>query len=163
MSHLQPYRYVQVALAGTFVLALAAFLGGCAHRPQVLVVDERLGEASAEAQRVEFVLELTNPADVPIELREVSYRLRVDGRDVYSGRRAAQATLPAGGSVQVVMPAVLSLTEHPRENSPERYLLSGSLSYIRPGAIARMLRDVGMPRPRVGFAHEGQATWGEGR
>lgn len=131
---------------------------GCTSGPDVIVVDERLAEGSDEAQRVDFVLEMTNPGDEAIELREMRYDVQLGGRHVFSGRRAAQATLQPGERFEVIMPAVISLSELPgSEASP--YHISGSITYITPGVVARMLRDLGLPRPSVGFTHQGQADW----
>ncbi len=137
---------------------MCCFLAGCAlgRAPQVQVMDDIPIEQSDEAMRVEFLFEFTNPHDSPIELRELTYRVHVDGRSVYTGRRAAQATLPALGTTSLTVPAVIPIE---RIGEATDYNISGRLIYIRPGVVPQLLRDIGLPRPRVSFAHADRAHW----
>lgn len=158
MVYVQPIRCAEVAVHSLVILILALFQVGCVAAPQLDVTEHRLGQATDAAQRVEFVVEVSNSSDVAVSLREIEYRLQLDGQTVYSGRRAAQSTLPAGGTVQLVLPAIIAREQSARIDA-ERYQLGGNVSYITPGVLARLLRDVGMPRPRVSFSDSGELNW----
>lgn len=132
------------------LLLTAVLLGACRAAPQIDVVGHRLGEATSEAQLVEFIVDMSNPDRVPVELRELEYRVSIDGRHVYEGRRAAQRTLQPGETVQMTVPAVIA--GNVASDLQGHYQVTGSLSYIKPGAFERMLRDIGFPRSRTRFS-----------
>lgn len=134
----------------------ASLLMGCQFQsaPQLDLGDAMLDESTAEATRVAFVLEVTNPNETPLELRELEYQLNVDGRQVYSGRRAAQTTLPSAGNTQVQVPAVIPADIW--QDGDRNYSLTGTLIYVSQGQFAELLLDMGLPRPRASFAGRGE-------
>lgn len=142
------------------VLALVTtllLLGGCsAYRPPTLeIVGVSIKERTDEATRVDFQVNLTNPNLEPLELRDFTYTLSVDGRSVFRGRRSAQATLARQSTRRVVLPAVIS-TEAGVGPGPEyAYQLNGSLLYVTPGELAEILLDTGLRKPRVHFSRSG--------
>ncbi len=79
---------VVASLVGVAVLAAGA--AGCGHRsPTVAVAAVTLGDSSDEALVLQFQLDLVNLGSEPLRLREFRYRLSIDGKPVFRGRRAA--------------------------------------------------------------------------
>lgn len=149
---------VAASLAGMVVLA--AGVAGCGQRaPMVAVAAVTLGDSSDEALVLQFQLELVNRGSEPLRLREFRYQLSVDGKPVFQGRRAAEATLGAGATRRMQVPVVLrydrvgwTATDRPAEIP---YTMSGSLLYVSPGELAEILFDTGVRKPTVGFGGKG--------
>jgi len=104
-------------------------------------------------------MDLTNPNDVSLELQRLRYQVAVDGRSVYRGQRAAEATLGAGASMRLAVPAVVTWadagwTPGAMPNSAE-WRFSGRMVYLDPGRLAELLLDAGVRRPTIGFSAEG--------
>lgn len=145
-------------LAGALVLG-AAWAGGCSrHRsPEFAVAGASISEESPAGYVMEFVVDARNDNPDALPLLEIRYSLALDGERVFSGVRSAQATLPRFGGQQIVLPAAVALG--PGRTSPEgrvRYLLSGEVSYLTPGAISQVLFDTAVRRPKVSFRKEGE-------
>jgi hypothetical protein len=119
-------------------------------------VDARVRERSPEAAVVEFAVDATNPNDIELPLRDITYSLSLDGHQVFSGRREAMATIPRGGSQVVVLPAVIPMGEAGTEPGVYRYTLSGRLRYSLPSQLADVLFDAKLSRPGVSFSEEGE-------
>src|SRR5262245_26008692 len=94
-----------------FFILLAAILttSGCTtyRDPSIDVTGVRLAQLTDEAAALSFSLDLHNPNNDPLTLLYFDYHLSVDGKDVYSGKRAAETVLAALGSKQVTIPAVI--------------------------------------------------------
>ena len=140
-------------------LALCVVAGGplgCSIRrpPLIALTGVTVAESTAEATALRFHLELVNPNPEPLRLREFRYTLLVDGTPVYRGRRAAEATLSAGGTRQMAIPAVVASTAIGTAVEL-RYTLIGSLEYLSPGELAEILFDTGVQRTRVSFQESG--------
>lgn len=146
------------------VMFICAFLAGCSgyRAPSIAVAGAEVIETTEEAMAIRFALDLTNPNQEALELREFDYALAVDGRKVYSGRRSAEATLRAGGTKRLFIPAVLrfDLMGWDADARPAGvgYSLTGSLLYVTPGEIAEILLDTGVRKPRVRFTDAGRVT-----
>ena len=142
---------------------LAGALAGCSLlAPQVFVGDAQFVEASDEALRVDIQLDLMNLNNEPIELKQFDYTVSVDGRRIYSGRRAAQATLSALGEASVVLPAIVTY-EAAGWTSAERpdtadWSINGSVLYLTPGALAEILLDTRFREPRAAFRGDGSVA-----
>ncbi len=145
-------------------LALCVVAGGplgCSIRrpPLIALTGVTVAESTAEATALRFHLELVNPNPEPLRLREFRYTLLIDGTPVYRGRRAAEATLSAGGTRQLAIPAVLASTAIGTAAGGQpvelRYTLIGSLEYLSPGELAEILFDTGVRRTRVSFQESG--------
>lgn len=137
-------------------LALLACLAGCnTHSsPALSVTNLAVGQRSDQAVVLLFTLDAENANSVPLPLREVRYRFALDGREVFAGRRSAQATLRRFGTQQIQLPVVV-----PRDDMPDHaadYQLTGKLVYIAPGEIAQILFDTGVRKPSTPFKHHGQ-------
>ncbi len=129
---------------------------GCSIRrpPLIALTGVTVSESTAAATALRFHLELVNRNPDPLRLREFRYTLLVDGTPVYRGRRAAEATLSAGGTRQLAIPAVLASTAIGKPVEL-RYTLIGSLEYLSPGELAEILFDTGVRRTRVSFQESG--------
>lgn len=138
--------------------ALASALAGCSGTtpPRATITDARMRERSPEAAVVEFVLEASNPNDIELPLRDITYTLSLEGREVFSGRREAMATIPRGGTQTVVLPAVIPAGEGGVEPGLHRYTLSGRVRYSLPSQLADLLFDTKISRPGVSFRDEGE-------
>lgn len=138
---------------------MAAGLGGCVGpfggpRPGFEVTAADLVERTDEGVKLEFTLTGANRDEEPLPLRHVDYTLQIEGDTVFSGRRAAERTLPAGDRQQIVLPATVPLEALAGLSSP-RYVLSGQIEYSKPGALADTLFDAKLVRPKVSFSDRG--------
>lgn len=148
---------------------IALALGGCETRrpPQLTLGEAVVTEKTDEAIAFDVAVDMINPNPQELELQEFRYTVAVDGRQVFQGRRSAEASLPAEGGKRVRIPGVVRYDQMnwsappapgtPAGSPPEEanYRVSGTLTYIVPGALAEILFDTGVRRPRVGFSGEG--------
>ncbi|MCZ6492903.1 MAG: LEA type 2 family protein [Phycisphaerales bacterium] len=153
-----PQGIIRTAVAGLMVWSL---LGCAGHRsPTISLAQVAVTESSDEALSLAFVLELKNPRNEALDLYEFTYSLAIDGRPVYQGRRAAEATLSAAGTRQLTIPAVVPFARlgwTPAERAGQvTYALTGTVLYSTPGDLARLLFETGVRRPKISFAHRGQ-------
>lgn len=145
---------------------LVALLGGAAlgqgcssyRAPRLEIVSATVTEMTSDGAALSFDLTATNPNAVALPLRGVEYRLLLGGREVFSGVRAAEATLAAGSTQTITLPASVPAAEVPPGASP--YTLEGRVTYITPGALAETLFDLGVRRPRAGFGGRGTVEFG---
>lgn len=136
---------------------------GCAgvRDPSIALHDAALLGSNPEGCTMRLTLELVNPNREPLELRTVDYAVRADGREVFAGRRAAEATIPARGRAELALPVVIP---HARAGwpgaPPPDFAVSvrGTLKYTSPGELAEALLDAGVRRPRVSFSLSGRIT-----
>lgn len=134
----------------------AAALTGCSgSAPKVDSVGVSRGAAKSDAEALEFTLNMRNDNADGVPLRTVDYTLDIDGRRVFSGIRSAEATVPAKGEQVVRLPAAF---EGVQLRPGTRYRLSGSYTYVLPGAFAEALFDSGVRVPSASFAAEGEIT-----
>ncbi|MEM7227801.1 MAG: hypothetical protein AAF432_03200 [Planctomycetota bacterium] len=141
------------------LICLTTVLVGCSRYrpPDIAVVDMRSVLITDEALQIDIDFELVNPNREPLELVHVDYRLDVDGRTVFQARRATRATLPSGQIYTATIPAVVPFDRaNWIEGMPSSAACSvhGSLMYVTPGALAEVLLDTGVRRPKVGFRGE---------
>ncbi len=140
---------------------LIALLPGCTgyKDPLVTVKSVHLTDMTEEAAQATFTLELTNPNDEPLELRDFSYTVAAEGRTIFQGRRAAQAVLNRKGTRELSLPAPLlfdalgfTAASHPAQIN---CTITGSLEYLAPGSIAELLFDAGVSTPDIAFSGGG--------
>lgn len=146
-------------------MVLAAWLGGCAsyRAPEFSVTEARAGARSNDGVEMFFTLDARNDNDAALPLRDVEYRVELDGRTVFSGTRSAEATLRRLGTQQITLPAVVRLDENAPMGARTGgatlpYRISGTVTYVTPGQIAEILFDTGVRVPTVGFGGEGQVA-----
>jgi hypothetical protein len=143
-----------------------SLLAGCSiyQNPEVRVGEASLTERSSEAIRIDIPVELSNPNQEPLDLLRFTYRFAVDGRTVFQGMRAGQATLSARGERRLVLPAIVRFdaVDWDAGSMPESlgWSVSGSLLYLTPGEIAETLLDLGVRKPTTGFRGRGEIALG---
>lgn len=148
--------YALTALLGG---ALALTLAACSTI-DAPTVDAASDRAAAVAQRTDdgvvlsFRLVADHANDVQVPMKDVRYRLYLDGREVFRGLRSAEATLPTFGSQEVVLPVAVPASEI-RASGPVAYRLEGTLIYQQPGALAETLFDAKLIEPSVDFVIAG--------
>ncbi|GAB4545926.1 MAG: hypothetical protein Tsb0013_04180 [Phycisphaerales bacterium] len=137
-------------------------LVGCtgAQAPSFRVVEAQLTEESSDGYVVTFTLEGENRNGFGLPLREVEYRLSLEGEEVFVGRRSAEATLPAGSTGLVTLPVSVAFGEGVGLPASMGYELSGRVTYVLPGAIAELLFDNEIRKPTVGFIERGELVGG---
>ena len=148
---------------GLVGVLLVTMLSGCSGRaqPGAVVTSANIRNRTADAAVVEFVIETTNPNDIELPMRDVVYTLNVNGKRVFSGRRDAQATMPRGGTQQIIIPAVVPMRggedgKTGLEPGVYTYRLSGRIYYSLPSQLADVLFDAKLSRPSVGISDKGE-------
>ncbi len=142
------------------LLALAGLAGCSGHQaPLVRVGDAALVEVADEALAIGIAIELENPNAEPLELRRLTYTLSIDGRTVYDGRRAAQATLARSGVKTITIPAVVRYdrvswdeTGPPAE---AEWSVRGEVVYVTPDELGEILLDARIIEPKAAFGGGG--------
>ncbi len=135
-------------------------LFGCGYRaPAVSLQEVSITGAGDDAVALGFVMELTNPNELALELDQFRYSLSIDGAFVYEGRRAAEVALGPAEKRTMTLPAVIpygTVGWTPGELPPQaRFELSGRLQYRAPNQLTQILFDTGVARPKVGFSGQG--------
>lgn len=148
---------------------LVAGLAGCStiKDPTFNVVGVSEGERTGEALVLNFTIQADNPNAEPLPLKEASYALTLNDVEVFSGQRDAQVTLRRYGSHTFTLPAVVpadrfDLASFDAGASAEgvRYDLTGTVQYLAPGALAEVLFDTGVRRPKAGVDERGTIDLG---
>lgn len=128
--------------------SLAGAVGGPVMGP-VESADGAAGETLTLLVRVE------NPnRATALPLGRVRYRVEAEGVPALEAVRSGEASLPAGGAVTLALP-VPAPAGVPASGL---YRVSGTVEYIVPGALAEILFDADIRRPRVGFSESGRFT-----
>ena len=149
------------------VLIAASLLGGCSLHsdPTIEVTGVALNERSDEALAFDVTLQMSNRNNVALELLDFDYVFAVDGKRVFHGRRSAEATLGATSDHMVTIPVVVRYDQVDWQQMPPEsfeYSLRGHVRYITPGQLAELLDDLGVRRPRAGFANRGRVIVNDG-
>lgn len=137
------------------LLALAAAMGGCwsTPAPTFTVTGVSPGDATGDGVLMMVQLEAESTAEDALPLREINYRVSLDGREVFRGARSPEATIRRFGTqtlrLPVVFPAAVAVGPAPR------YEISGTVKYAEPGTIAEVLLDLGVRTPSVSFSGAG--------
>ncbi len=144
--------------AGTALLV--GFLGapGCssAPRPTFTVVRAAVTESTPDGVAVRIELAARNDHDDALPLKRVSYRLFVDGREVFRGTRSPEATLRRFGTQTVTIPAVIPAGA--AEGVSIRGLpfrVEGSMTYVTTDKFSEILFDAGIREPSAVFSGSG--------
>ena len=137
------------------LVALLAVTGGCSSfkAPGIAVLDASLVESTAEACRFDVHIEIMNPNDESMELREFSYSFTVRGERTYSGRWSLGRTLAPGHRSKITLPAVVAID--PSATTDAAWTIRGNVLYVSPGALAEMLLDSEVREPRARFRGQG--------
>jgi hypothetical protein len=141
---------------------LAACLGGCGlsapklptpiAMPEVKIEAVHLMDSGPEGSRYQIALAMSNPNDEALPLTFAWYALSVaGGQSEYQGDGLPNATLPAGGSIRFVLPAVVASSGQVGQN----YQATGSIQMRPPGQIKNVFYELGLPLPRASFNGSG--------
>lgn len=137
-------------------IALLVMVAGCTRfkAPGIAVVDAALVESTDEACRFDVALEVMNPNDEAMELREFSYSFSVAGGTTFTGRWSLGRTLAPGRKSEVKVPAVVVVDA---AQGPEvSWTMRGNVLYVSPGALAEILLDAEVREPRARFRASGK-------
>jgi LEA14-like dessication related protein len=155
-----PLARTRTAVPASLALALVVIMsmaGGCSSYSAPVV--ESVGASSPRIADegsgvvVDFDVNLRNKNDEGLPLRTVDYTLDLDGQRVFRGTRSAEATVPATGTQRVELPVSFP-AEKMRPGA--KYRLTGTMTYVIPGAFAEALFDSGVRVPSMSFAAEGE-------
>lgn len=154
------------AVSVVLVLGAASLLGACTgySSPRMSVEKAQATEKTPDGTAVVFVLNAENENDVALPLRTVEYTVALDGQNVFTGTRSAEATLRRKGVQQIVLPASVRAEQWGGRElaGVSRYRLSGRVFYVTPGQLAEVLFDAGVRTPSAEFAFEGEIDLGAG-
>lgn len=131
------------------LLCSAALGYGCRSAPprEISLQGVSLAESTDSVQRYDLTLTVTNPNPDDLPLREATYSVTADGQVVFTTRASAQATVPPLQSTTIKLPFVVS-----GRVAGGRMVVSGSLQYLAPGALAEALFDTGFRKPEQPFS-----------
>ena len=137
-------------------LAAAAVLAGCSSTPapEISVLGVAPSDRTPDGVLMMVRLEARSTAEDALPLREVAYRVRLDGREVFRGSRSPEATIRRFGTQTLLLPVVFPAQAGPAPSGA--YEVEGTLRYAEPGTIAEVLLDLGVRTPSVSFRRSGQ-------
>ncbi|MBX3390919.1 MAG: hypothetical protein KF691_15830 [Phycisphaeraceae bacterium] len=143
-------------------LALIALLPllGCSGvaTPKLSIVDVRQDEHEPSGRRMMVVVKAENLSDEQLPLRDATYVVRLDGKEVFNGQRSPESTLRKWGVQELHFPVALPADRWPTTDVPVRYDISGSLVYLPPGKLNEILYDYHLLRPTASFSGTGQVS-----
>ena len=147
-------------LACALCPVVCALLTGCYSysAPVLSVIKAEATEQTSDGCALLFTLDAWNKNEDPLPLRTVEYRVDLNGQEVFTGTRSAEATLRRLGSQQLHLPAVMPLNDRTRglAQGVAKYRLSGSIYYVTPGRLAEFLFDAGLRTPSASFTFDGE-------
>jgi LEA14-like dessication related protein len=92
-----------------FLLSACTLLQSDLAAPDVSVTGLRLGQSDGLSQTVLIDLMVSNPNNVSLSFNAISYRVRIEGRDLVNGTNREPLEITAGGSKKYTVPATISL------------------------------------------------------
>jgi LEA14-like dessication related protein len=97
-----------------WLVVLALSLGGCSllgrhMQPEITLTGLRMGPGDGLRQTLLVDLVITNPDASPLKLNAISYRVRVEGRELASGASREPIDIAAGASLPYTVPASINL------------------------------------------------------
>ena len=114
-------------------------------------------ERGEDSSVLAFRVRASNPNDEPIPLRAVSYRVQINGEQVFEGVRSPETTLHVYSDSEFVLPAVIPSAYLRGEID---YALLGSVQYIPPGRLSEVLFDADIKVPEAILNIEGTIDTG---
>jgi hypothetical protein len=159
-----PPRRSRHLLVPLLVAAANLPLFGCfAQSPTFTLDGWQVTEEGPDGTVVNFSFIGENPNDEALPLREVRYQLSLDGQRVFSGVRSAEATLPPNGAQRIDLPVALTLPDDAVVDPDARFRLTGSVTYVVPGAIAELFFDNNIRKPKTSITADGVLGGDPGR
>lgn len=86
------------------LLGSCAFLSSIAQKPTVTLKRVDIKEVSFQGLSVDFVLAVTNPNPIGVDLATLSYQITVDGHQFVAGSTSSAVHVPASGLGEVHVP-----------------------------------------------------------
>ena len=148
------------------ILVLAgAVLSGCStyDAPTLEVISAVVTQETSQGMVIDFGIDASNTNDFEVPLERVRYTLRLNGQRVFTGTRSAEATVRRLGVQRITLPAAIDLERYELPTGEVPYELFGSVVYVTPGEIARILFDAGVSRPKAQFRHKGTLDFSDGQ
>lgn len=152
----------QAGILCTLVFAGASILlGGCskAMAPTFTAMGVREIEHHKDRSVIEFSIQATNPNKEPIPLKQIRYRVEIDGVEVFSGVRSPQTTLHTYSSHVFKLPAVIPASALSDSESVS-YLIVGTAQYVPPGRLSEVLFDAEVRVPEAAIELSGTINTG---
>ena len=135
------------------VLASMALVGcNAAQSPSFEAVGVQEVERSESRSVIEFRVRASNPNAEPIPLRDIRYRVEINGEQVFEGIRSPETTLHTYSDFEFVLPAVVPLEYL---SGTIDYALLGRVEYIPPGRLSEVLFDAELLVPEATLNIEG--------
>ena len=140
--------------------SLCCMLAACsAPTPGIELAGARLRDRSPDGMVIELTLAMRNDHDIALPLRGLSYAVSIDGREVFRGERSPEATLARFGGQTIEIPAAVRFGSDgvAAEDlvGEHEVRVEGTLRYLAPGALAELLFDTGLRRPKARFDRSG--------
>ena len=110
------------------VLGSCGFLGAITQRPTVVFKRMELRQVDFEQLSCDFVLGVTNPNVIGIDLATLSYQITVDGHAFVAGSTHAALHVPASGVGEARVPVSIRFVEFAR--SLEALFHKRSVAYV---------------------------------
>lgn len=130
------------------VIGIGGMIGCSTHpSPGVSVMGAALGETSDAGSVVSITLEAANTGPEAIPLRDVRYRVEIEGGPAFEGVRSAQTTLNRYGKATIVLPAAFAAAIP----AGATVRVSGSVVYVAPETISQTLLEAEILEPTVSF------------
>ena len=124
-----------LALIGTVLIAPGCASSFKLEPPQLSVVTMKVQSADIFSQRLQVRLRVVNPNDRELPIKDISYRIEVEGDPLAEGLTAAPFVVPAMGEAEFDMQVTANLA-----GTLAKYLMRGStpdaLNYRLVGKVA---------------------------
>lgn len=109
LQYLKPFALLALSIAISVVMTGCAALREDLIAPEVSVSGLRMGSADGMSQTVLVDLMIVNPNKIAVKFNAISYRVRIEGRDLVSGASREPLEIAAGGTQKYTVPATISL------------------------------------------------------
>jgi LEA14-like dessication related protein len=148
-QNMQCWIGARTILLVCFSIALVG-MTGCnkSSAPTFSAVGVRQLEDDGNRTIIQFSIEAKNPNKEPIPLKQISYRVEMNGTEVFRGVRSPETTLHTFSSHVFYLPAVLPIDSLNTSNEVE-YRLIGAAQYIPPGRLSEVLFDAKVKVPEA--------------
>ena len=143
---------MQIRSISLMFLVTAALLGGCqvSRRPELSQGQAYIVQSSDAATVVDITIRAVNRGPDPFPLTRVEYTVELDGKPALSAARSAQITAHRFSEEEFTIPAVIA-----GGTRPTSYRVSGTVTFVPPNLVRKVLYDEGLLRPSQSFSFEG--------
>lgn len=141
----------------TLLLSAFALLAtGCSSTkpPTFHIAGVQLREQNERGTELVFEIEAANPNGREVPLYEADYALVLNGQRVFQGVRTPEATLGRYAVQHFSLPVVVSADQMP-PGTQIPYRFEGTITYVMPGALAEILFDRELRRPKAVLSDSG--------